>query len=111
MRKVFRILDRYWFTPGSLRDLALMRIVLGSSQLFFLLWPTVTGACSGCGIDYQLYLTKADPSLYVPLPALKVMLSPFGWGVRPDAMFLQLIWLGAVFAGAGTILGLHTKVS
>jgi hypothetical protein len=111
MKKVLTRLDVYWFGPALLRDLALFRIVLSSLQLVLLLWPSPPDTCVGCSIDHQIWLTNVDPRLYTPIPALKVLLFPLGWGVRPDVTVLQVAWLGAVFSGVGTILGWYTKAS
>lgn len=37
MRAILRVLDRHWFAAASLRDLALVRIILVGGQLLFFL--------------------------------------------------------------------------
>ena len=114
MRSLLERLNRHWFAPAPLVDLACMRVVLVGFQLILLLVPAIServGACTGCSLAYQLGLTKLDPSQYLPLPALKVLLLPFGWGVRPDAMFLHAVWLVAVVTGVCALVGLYTRPS
>lgn len=114
MRAVLRRLDQHWFAPARLSDLALARIALVGFQLILLTVPALServGVCTGCSLRFQLWLTKLDPSQYAPLPALKVLLLPFGWGARPDPMFLQAVWLAAVLSGALALLGWHTRLS
>jgi predicted DCC family thiol-disulfide oxidoreductase YuxK/uncharacterized membrane protein YphA (DoxX/SURF4 family) len=102
MRAMLRALDRHWFAPASLGELALVRIVVVGAQLYFFM-PR---------IRMQLWLAAADAETFVPIPALKVLLLPLGgWGVRPESMLLIAVWLLAVLAGLAAILGLHTRLS
>jgi predicted DCC family thiol-disulfide oxidoreductase YuxK len=100
VRSVLRALDRHFFAPERLSDLALMRIAcVGATLLFFI--PS---------LRHQLYLAQADPSLFRPIPALKVFMLPLGaWGARPDAMLLHGVWLGTRVAGVAGLLGLYTR--
>ena len=98
-------LDRHWFTPGRLSDLALARIACVGFQLFLLVFPSFPG-CSGCSLDYQLALTGAEASEYAPLLSLKALLAPFGWGTRPDMAFLETIKIIGIASGTLALLGL-----
>jgi len=114
MRSLLERLDRHWFAPAPLADLALMRIVLVGFQLILLLVPALSdevGACTGCYPGFQVALTKLAANQYLPIPALKVLLLPFGWGVRPDPMFLQAVWLVAVVTGICALVGLYARPS
>lgn len=114
MRSWLQRLDHHWFAPARLADLALMRIVLVGLQLILLLTPALSdgvGICLGCYPAYQVALTKLAPDQYLPIPALKVLLLPFGWGVRPDPMFLQAVWLAAVVTGFCGLIGLYARPS
>jgi len=114
MTALLERLDRHWFAPARLTDLALARIVLVGFQLILLLVPALSetiGACTGCSLRYQLWLTTLDSSQYHPIPTLKVLLFPFGWGARPDAMFLHALWLGAIVSGICALVGLYTRPS
>jgi len=89
--------------------------VLVSLELILLLVPFIArevGACNGCSVGYQMILTRIDPSDYLPLPALKILMLPFGpWGIRPEPMFLHAVWLLAVATGITSLLGLYTRPS
>jgi hypothetical protein len=102
--------DRYWFTPASLRDLALVRILaFGSQTLFFIVVP-------GGGLrslSQQVERTSMTVAAYEPLPVLKALLHPWGsWGtVRPDASFIQATFVVAVVAGLLATVGLYARVA
>jgi predicted DCC family thiol-disulfide oxidoreductase YuxK len=100
--RVLRAVERHWFAPARLSDLAMARILIVGSQLLFFL-PS---------LERQLRQAAADPLLFRPLPALKVLMLPFGeWGVRPEPMFLQAVWIAAVVSGITALLGLYTRAS
>ncbi|HEX5436702.1 MAG TPA: DCC1-like thiol-disulfide oxidoreductase family protein [Gemmatimonadaceae bacterium] len=102
MSRVLRALDRHWFAPASLRELAVVRIVVVAGQLFLFYPP----------LAWELWLAGADPKTYLPIPALKVLMLPFGhWGVRPGPMFLHAVWLLGIVAGVLAIIGLSTRLS
>jgi predicted DCC family thiol-disulfide oxidoreductase YuxK len=86
-----------------------------SLQLVLLLVPAIAvevGACNGCSVGFQMVLAHTDPSEYLPLPALKVLMLPFGpWGTRPEPMFLHAIWLLAAVTGFTSLLGLYARPS
>jgi predicted DCC family thiol-disulfide oxidoreductase YuxK len=114
MRGWLRKVYDHWFAPAPLEDLALVRIVLVAMQLSLLLIPFFSvqvGACPGCDPEYQAWLTVIDDREFAPLPALKVLLWPFGWGVRPEPMLLQAVWLATVTAGVLALVGLYTRPS
>ena len=100
MKGLLRRLHDHWFAPAPLEDLALVRIVVVSAQLILLLTPYLSdeiGACLGCSLHYQHFLTQVDQSYFAPIPTLKLLLLPFGGpGVRPDPMFLHAVWVAAV---------------
>lgn len=101
MNRLLRALDRHWFEPAPLADLAIVRIVIVGGQLLFFL-PELAE---------QFELLRSDAAFWAPIPALKVLLLPFGWGARPDAMFLHAVWLAAIASGMLAILGLYTRPS
>ena len=96
-------LDRHWFAPAHLRDLAHLRIALVAMLLAGALWP---GA-----LDHQLRLTALPGEWFTALPALKVMMAPFGWGARPGAALVTAMWILCGIAGVGALVGAHTRVS
>lgn len=99
MKRVIQALDRHWFAPGSLRDLATVRIVIVAGQLVLL--P---------GREAHLALTAASDETFLALPALKVLMLPFGeWGVRPEAGLIEAAWLLAIVTGILALVGLFTR--
>jgi len=102
MRRVLRALDRYWFAPARLQDLALFRILcVGSWLLFF--FP---------GMERTQPLATADAHLFHPLLVVKILMWPLGpWGVRPGPMFLHAVFLGTMTAGVFALIGKYTRPS
>jgi hypothetical protein len=99
------MVDRHWFAPASLHELAVLRIlVFGTQVLFFLHRQPLAG---------QLALLEAPASWYRPIIALKVLLLPFGpWGeVRPSPTLLTATWLLAVAAGVLAAVGLYARLT
>lgn len=102
MTRFLRALDRHWFEPGSLRDLAIVRIVLVAATWYFVMPRGQTN------LDL---LAAAGDELFRPLPALKLLLLPLGWGARPSLALLDaLFWLGQA-AALLALLGLFSRVS
>jgi predicted DCC family thiol-disulfide oxidoreductase YuxK len=97
-----RILDRHWFDPASLRDLAWVRIVIAGSALLFFRHDLAP----------HLSYVQADPSTFQPLPALKVLMLPFGgWGIRPEATLLHGVWLLSIVSAALATIGFGTRLA
>jgi hypothetical protein len=110
MRRLIAALDRYWFAPASLRDLAIVRIVaFGTQTLFFILFPG--GRLRS--LSEQLDLGSAGERLYKPIAALKLLLLPWGgWGeVHPSASFLMATFAIAVVAGVLATIGLYARMA
>ena len=103
MKRLLRTLHDYWFAPASLRDLAIARIVLVGSQLFLFMGTM--------DIDYQVWLAKSDSLAFRALPTLKVLMAPFGWGVRPEPMFLQVVWYAGIITGLMALIGWYARPS
>jgi predicted DCC family thiol-disulfide oxidoreductase YuxK/uncharacterized membrane protein YphA (DoxX/SURF4 family) len=114
-KSLFRRLHDHWFEPAPLEDLAFARMVLVGMELLLLLVPALAhsggGACRGCNLAYQEMIAAADPWIYHPIPALKVLLLPLGWGARPGPAFLHAVWLLAVGSGVAALIGLFTRAS
>ncbi len=102
MKSIIGALDRHFFAPARLSDLALLRIACVASVLIF--FPP---------LDSELQYAHADPSLFRPIAAVKVLLLPLGaWGqVRPDALFLHAVWIGTLVACIAALIGLYTRPS
>ena len=102
MRALVRALDRHWFEPGSLRDLAIVRIVLAAATWYFVI-PREYGRL-------QL-LAGASDALFQPLPALKLLLLPLGWGARPSHEMLIGLFVVANAAALFSLIGLFSRIS
>jgi predicted DCC family thiol-disulfide oxidoreductase YuxK len=100
LRRAVASLDRHWFAPASLAELAVVRIVVtGSTLLFFM--PSR---------GWVLESATAADSAFLPLPALKVLMLPFGgWGIRPSAEFLTAAWFLALVSGLFALAGLLAR--
>lgn len=100
-----RRLGCHWFAPASLLDLAMVRIVVVATELVSLLVP---GPSS---LGRQLWLSHAPAPTFMPFPALKVLMLPFGWGARPGPMFLHAVWIGALVFGILALIGLSWRLA
>jgi predicted DCC family thiol-disulfide oxidoreductase YuxK len=101
-RQLRLVLDRYWFGPGTYRDLALARIVVVGGHLLFF-YPS---------LERQLLYATAHSDTFLALPALKVLLLPLGeWGIRPDPTLIHAVWLVGIIAGIAGVLGKYTRLS
>ena len=110
MSRLLAALDRHWFAPASLRDLALVRILaFGTQTFFFNFFPG--------GYLRSLDVQLSDPSLlappYRPIVVLKVLLLPWGgWGeVQPSVSFLAATLGVAIVAGVLATVGLYARVT
>lgn len=95
--------NRHWFTPAPLRDLAIVRIVLAAGVL--VLMPLFSPP------SVHLELARVDASLFLPIPALKVLLLPLGWGARPSAELLAVAYVVTLAAGILALVGWYARAS
>lgn len=111
MRRFIRAVDEHWFGPLPGFYLSLTRVVVFGGLLCFLLAPFPFGEPGS--LARQHWLTEMDGILYQPIPALKVLLAPFGpWGgVRPSPELLQAVWLVAVVGGVASVLAIQARTS
>ena len=92
----------YWFHPTRLVDLAIFRIAVVGTQLI-LFFPALRP---------QLSLLELPVALYTPLPALKLLLTPFGtWGMQPSAAMISIVWSIGLISGVLALLGILARVS
>lgn len=95
--------ESYWFRPGLLFNLAVVRILLVLFKLRSVLRPDY--------LEDALALTQAPDFQYRPLPVLKIFLALLGNIESPGAELLTVIyWITAV-AGVLALLGLFTNPS
>jgi predicted DCC family thiol-disulfide oxidoreductase YuxK len=114
VKRLLERLDRFWFEPARLTDLAIVRIVVVAMELLLLLSPYLAdtvGACVGCSLPYQRWLVTLSGDQYRPLPTMQVLMLPLGRHARPELMFLEAVWLAAVVGGVGALIGRYTRLS
>jgi predicted DCC family thiol-disulfide oxidoreductase YuxK len=97
-------LDRYWFEPARLRDLAWLRIAIVLALWGDAMWP-------GTLMHQQLPLARLPGEWFSPLPVLKLLMLPFGWGARPSAMLIVVAWIVCGASGLLALAGAFTRVS
>lgn len=106
--RLLAALDRHWFAPGSLRDLALVRIlVFGSQTLVFLFFPVGRLRPPGA----HVHLATVGAELYQPMLALRLLLLPVGgWdGGPPSPAMLGAAYGAALVAGVLATIGLLAR--
>ncbi len=96
-------LDRYWFEPARVRDLAYLRIAIVFVLMADALWPGT--------LEHQLRLAQLPGEWFVSIPALKILLLPFGWGARPSALAIVVAWVTCGVAGFAALIGAYTRWS
>ena len=96
-------LDRYWFAPAPVRDLACLRIAIVFVLLADAMWPGT--------LTQHLRLSRLPAEWFDPIPSLKVMMLPAGWGARPGAGLLVGVWIACGAAGIGALVGAYTRLS
>ena len=103
MNRLRIALDRHWFGPASLRELALVRVVLVAAQLVFFL-PD---------LDDQLWLARAADDYFVPIPMHRIAMLPFApFGIeRLGPMLVAIIWSFAVATGISALVGFWARTS
>jgi hypothetical protein len=96
-------IDRYWFEPARVRDLAYLRIAIVFVLLVDAMWPGT--------LARHLRLTRLPADWFVPIRVLKVLMLPFGWGARPGAALIVVAWIVCGVAGMGALVGAYTRRS
>lgn len=97
----------YWFKLTPLFNLAISRIIIVGSQLFYLLVPGRDGT-----IVSQLVNNSQLPDfLYNPLPILKIILLPFGLNHPPPVVLLLVILALTIITGTFGLIGLSTNLN
>jgi predicted DCC family thiol-disulfide oxidoreductase YuxK len=96
-------LDRHWFEPAHVRDLAWLRIGTVFVLLADAMWPGT--------LTRQLQLTRLPAEWFDPIPSLKVLMLPFGWGARPGAEAIVAAWVVCGVAGIAALVGARTRLS
>ena len=112
MKWIIKKINEYLFEPEYINDLSIVRIVVVSVQLFFLIL-SIFGIyfSNGANFDIQKWLLTIDHHEFFPNYALRILLSPFGWKVQPGIMFLHAIWLLAIITGFTSLFGIYKRLS
>jgi len=103
MTRLWERWEHYWFRPGPLVDLAIVRLIAVGFQLWHLAITRPQSAVA----DLQ---TLPD-FMYAPLVVIRVMLLPFGWRYRPPEELMAGIYWATLAAGVIAFLGYRTTVS
>ena len=93
--------NRYWFSTAPYIDLAIVRILMIFLQLFLILSE----------FDYYANAVNNPAEIYLPLPMLKVIMLPWGWGARPDEFLVMSVYWVTLAAGILALIGLLTNIS
>lgn len=98
------ILDRwnkYWFASAPYVDLAVIRILIVGLQLYIMVNA------------FSLYVNTASlpAETFMPLPAFKVLMLPWGWGARPDEYMIVAVFWSTVTVGVLAFIGFLTNIS
>lgn len=98
--------NRYWFTPRSLIDLAVMRIVAVGLELFFLStsWPVA-------GVAGEFARLHENTSIYHPISVLHLLTLPFGRDWMPPRFVLHAIFWISIATGIQSLIGFFTNRS
>lgn len=110
--KLNQFLNKYFFSPGSLKDLALIRIVVVAVQLFFLLSSSdySVKANPGSNLDFQQWLTTIEQSEFKPTLILKIFTIPLGIE-RPGFELIEIIWWVTLITALLSLSGFFTNIS
>jgi hypothetical protein len=101
--KIFKLWNSYWFKPAPLVNLAFVRIIVVGFQTFYLVMRNTP--------ETLLARAALPASLYDPLPALRLLLLPFGSNFMPSSPVLVAIFWITLVAGIFSIVGLLTNIS
>jgi len=116
MEQFLNKLNNYWFKPIDIKYLSLTRIVIVGFTLVILLYENFVlydNAKTGgnTNLIFQKWLTTIEPSEYNPMWVLKFLLAPLGWNIRPEILFIDLVWASALIFGMFSLIGLYTRLS
>ena len=90
------------FREGSYFDLGMLRIIAVATSLI------ISIIFSRSALQ-ELFPLSGD--FFAPLPALKVLMLPFGWGSRPEPWLINSIYWVTVATGITALIGFRTNIS
>lgn len=93
--------NNFWFTNAPYFDLAVIRLLMVALQLFLMIKA------------YGGYVGTVDlpAEAFIPLPALKVLMLPWGWGARPDLLMIVTVFWATVIFGVMAFIGVLTNLN
>jgi predicted DCC family thiol-disulfide oxidoreductase YuxK len=97
---VLRIWNSYWFRAAPLFDLAVVRIVVVTVQLWH--FPSLT--------QYRA-LADLPAALYQPGLLVQLLMFPFGMEQQPSYLEFSVVYWLVVMAGGLALIGLWTNLS
>jgi hypothetical protein len=104
MSRLIKIWNNYWFRPAPLFNLAVVRIIAVSLQIWLISIERLTI------VQVSRMMTLPD-SLYQPVLFLRLLALPLGGSYRPSPETFQLIATLTIIAGLLAIFGLLTNYS
>ena len=92
---------KFLFREGSYFDLGILRIIAVATSLIVLVYINT----------WIQNLFSLPEELYKPLPALKILMLPFGWGARPEPWLVNSIYWVTIATGITALVGFRTNIS
>lgn len=105
MSDLYNKWNAYWFAPAPYLNLSVIRILVVSGQLLLLNFYFI--------YDYERIdmFASLDELMFLPIPALRLMSLPFGWGYRPSFETLMLIYYATIIVGLFALIGFLSNLS
>ena len=94
--------ERWWFQDAPYFDLAVLRVGAVGLQCFLLL-SKIFGE--------MIYVVGLPTDLYAPLPLMRIFMLPWGWGARPEAQAMMVIFWVTMASGLTSFVGFRTTLS
>jgi hypothetical protein len=100
--KIRSLWNNYWFAPGSYFDLAVLRIIVVGTQVFYMLNEQFSDLT---------YVYSLPRSVYTPLPLLRAFLWPLGINGLPGSHAVFLVYGICLLCGFAALAGLFTTAT
>jgi hypothetical protein len=103
MRTLWGFWKAYWFFPSPLVNLAICRILIVGTQIYFMFVRD--------RLNQLMLFGELPDALYKPWPVVRLFTLPWGWEYRPElSALLAIFWL-TMFFGVLALIGLRTNSS
>jgi len=101
--------ERRFFAPAPLRDLAIVRLLVVATLLFVMVVPYALFTFPVWG---RLHLLAALPDAqWHPVPIVRLLLLPWGDGFRPPLVAMEWVQRIAIAAGVVALAGWRTRAA